>query len=125
MYEILIIDDEEDFCNLIKKNLEETGEFKVHIATSGRDGIELAKEVRPDLILLDILMPEMDGSDTCASIKKDDSIKDTPIIFLSAIVSEEETSSQLSLARGYALLSKTVTLRELISCIKNNVRRYE
>jgi len=120
---ILIIDDEEDFCQLVKKNVEMTGEFEVHIATNGDDGIRLAKEIKPDLILLDVVMPGMDGSDVASQIRDDESIKDTPIVFLTAIVREEESSSQTSFTRGYSLLAKTVTVGELIACIKENVRR--
>jgi two-component system alkaline phosphatase synthesis response regulator PhoP len=120
---VLIIDDEESFCKLVKKNIEQTGEFEVHIATNGEDGIRLAREIKPDLILLDIVMPGMDGADIISLIRKDESIKDTPIVFLTAIVKEEEVSSQASFIRGYSLLAKTVTVGELIACIKKNVRR--
>jgi len=118
---ILIIDDEEGFCNLVKKNLEQTGEFEVYIATNGDDGIRSARNIKPDLILLDIIMPGMDGTDVASLIKNDKSIKNTPIVFLSAIVREEEASSQPSFTRGYSLLAKTVTVGELIACIKKNV----
>ncbi len=119
---ILIIDDEENFCNLVKKNIEQTGEFEVHIATNGNDGIMLARELKPDLILLDIVMPGIDGADVISEIRNDGSIKDTPIVFLTAIVREEEVSSQPSFTRGYSILSKTVTVGELIACIKKNIR---
>jgi two-component system alkaline phosphatase synthesis response regulator PhoP len=121
---ILIIDDEENFCKLVKKNIEQTGEFEVHIATNGDDGIRLVREIKPDLLLLDIVMPGMDGADVVQLIRDDESIKDTPIVFLTAIVREEEASSQASFTRGYALLAKTVTVGELIACIKKNIRGY-
>lgn len=120
---ILIIDDEENFCNLVKKNIEQTGEFEVHIATNGDDGIRLVREIKPDLILLDVMMPEMDGGEVASLIRNDKSIKDTPIVFLTAIVREGEVSSQASFTRGYSFLAKTVTVGELIACIKKNVRR--
>jgi len=120
---VLVIDDEQEFCNLVKKNIEKTDEFEVHIATNGDDGIRLAKEMKPDLILLDVVMPGMDGGDVVSIIRNDQSIKDTPIVFLTALVREEEASSQLSFTKGYSFLAKTVTVGELIACIKNNVRR--
>jgi two-component system alkaline phosphatase synthesis response regulator PhoP len=120
---VLIIDDEENFCRLVKKNIEQTGEFEVHIATNGDDGIRLAREIKPDLILLDVVMPGMDGADVISLIRNDESIKDTPIVFLTAIVREEEVSSQASFTKGYSLLSKTVTVGELMACIKKNVKR--
>jgi two-component system alkaline phosphatase synthesis response regulator PhoP len=121
---VLIIDDEEDFCNLVKKNIEQTGKFDVYTATNGEDGIRLAREIKPDLILLDVVMPGLDGGDVVSLIKKDKSIKDTPIVFLTAILRDGEISSQPSFTTGYSFLSKTVTLGELIACIKKNVRRY-
>ena len=72
--------------------------------------------------MLDIIMPGMDGADVLNLIRNDESIKDTPIVFLTAIVREEETSSQASFTSGYSLLAKTVTVGELIACIKKNVR---
>ncbi len=119
---ILIIDDEENFCKLVKKNIEQTGEFEVYIATNGESGIRLIREIKPNLVLLDVVMPEMDGADVISLIRNDESIKDTPIVFLTAIVREEETSSQATFTSGYSLLAKTVTIGELIACIKKNVR---
>ncbi|MDD5281868.1 MAG: response regulator [Candidatus Omnitrophica bacterium] len=120
---VVIIDDEENFCKLAKKNIEQTGEFEVHIAINGDDGIRLAKEIKPDLILLDIIMPGMDGADVVSLIRSDTNIKDTPIVFLTSLVREEEASSQSNFTRGYSLLAKTVTVGELLACIKKNVRK--
>ena len=120
---VLIIDDEENFCKLAKKNIEQTGEFEVRIATNGEDGISLAREIKPDLILLDIIMPGMDGGDVVSLIRNDKNIKDTPIVFLTSLVREEENNSQSSFTRGYSLLAKTVTVGELLVCIKKNVRK--
>ena len=120
---VLIIDDEENFCKLVKKNVEQTGEFEVRTATSGDEGIRLIRELKPDLVLLDIVMPGMDGGDVVSLIRNDASIKDTPIVFLTAIVKKEEASSQASFTRGYSLLAKTVTVGELIACIKKNVKK--
>jgi len=123
---ILIIDDEENFCKLVKKNVENTGEYEVFIATNGQDGLSLVKNIKPDLVLLDIAMPDMDGTEVAEEIRNNQSIQDTPIVFLTAIVNEAEAEadSQASFTRGYVILSKTVTIKELIACIKANVRRY-
>lgn len=117
---VLIIDDEENFCNLVKKNVEKTNEFEVHTATNGDDGIKLIKEIKPDLILLDIIMPGLDGGDVVSLIRSDSSIKDTPIVFLTSLVRKDENGAGFT--RGYSLLAKTVTVRELIACIKEHVR---
>ena len=73
--------------------------------------------------MLDVVMPGMDGADVISLIRNDKSIKDTPIVFLTAIVRKEEASSQASFTRGYSLLAKTATVGELVACIKKNVRR--
>ena len=117
---ILIIDDEENFCNLVKKNVEKTNGFEVYTATNGDDGIKLIKEIKPDLILLDIIMPGLDGGDVVSLIRSDESIKNTPIVFLTSLVRKDEVGAGFT--KGYSLLAKTVTLRELIACIKENVR---
>ena len=120
---VLIIDDEENFCKLVKKNIEQAGEFEVHIATNGDDGIRLVREIKPDLILLDVVMPGMDGADVISLIRKDKSTKDIPIVFLTGIVREEEVGSQASFTKGYSILAKTVTVGELLACIKKNVKK--
>jgi len=120
---ILIIDDEENFCNLLKKNVEMVSEFEVHTATSGEEGIKLIKELKPDLILLDVIMPDLDGGDVVSLIRGDDSIKDTPIIFLTSLVRKDEVSSQAGFTKGYSLLAKTVTVGELMACIEENIRK--
>lgn len=119
---ILIIDDEENFCKLVKKNIEQTGEFTVDMATNGEDGIRLVKELRPDLVLLDLLMPGMDGADVASQIREDKNVKDTPIVFLTAIMRPDESNPQEDFTKGYAILSKTVTVKDLIACIKENIR---
>jgi len=116
---ILIIDDEKNFCNLVKKNLEKANEFEVYTATNGDDGIRLIKVVKPDLILLDIIMPGLDGGEVVSLIRSDSSIKDTPIVFLTSLIREDEAGA--SFTKGYSLLAKTVSLRELIACIKEKV----
>jgi len=119
---ILIIDDEEDFSKLVKKNIEKNEEYEVETAANGEEGIKLVQGLKPDLVLLDIIMPGMDGADVVAAIRNDITIKDTPVVFLTSIVREEESSSQPSFTSGYAILAKTATIGELMDCIKKNIR---
>ncbi|MGA1790023.1 MAG: response regulator [bacterium] len=81
---ILIIDDEEDLCKVTKLNLEFVGDFEVNIATSGRKGVKLAKKIRPDLIILDLIMPGMDGFEVLKRLKKDKDTMEIPVVMLSA-----------------------------------------
>lgn len=80
---ILLIDDELDILEILTYNLEKEG-YTVFSADNGKDGIIKAKEIIPDLILLDVMMPEKDGIETCQDLRKIDELKDTLIIFLSA-----------------------------------------
>jgi two-component system, OmpR family, alkaline phosphatase synthesis response regulator PhoP len=80
---ILIIDDEPDIRLLLKYNLEKEG-YSVYEAENGQDGIEAAKKIKPDLILLDVMMPEMDGIETCEVLKTIDGLEQTMICFLTA-----------------------------------------
>ncbi|MDD5282364.1 MAG: response regulator [Candidatus Omnitrophica bacterium] len=81
---ILIIDDEVNFGKLVKKNLELSGNLKVEVAVNGNEGIRLASRLKPHLILLDILMPDMDGFQVLDKLKKNVNTALIPVILLSA-----------------------------------------
>jgi len=80
---ILVVDDEKDLLDLIEYNLKKEG-FNVLKAENGEEGIERAKEFHPDLVLMDIMMPKMDGMEAVEKMRKDDELKSIPIIFLTA-----------------------------------------
>jgi len=84
MRKVLIIDDEEDFCFFTKANLEFTGRYEVAVATGGKEGIKAASRGRPDLILLDIIMPEMDGFEVLELLKKNKKTVAIPVVMLTA-----------------------------------------
>lgn len=111
---ILIIDDEEDFCHFVKLNLEETGDFKVITATNGPDGIDMVKQHKPDLILLDIIMPNMTGTQVAEELRSNKATKDIPIIFVTAIVRRGEVGSREYQFGGNYFIFKPVKLDELI-----------
>lgn len=79
---VLVVDDEEHIVNLVKLTLE--SDFEVFGAYSGKEALENAKKHSPDLILLDIMMPEMDGYEVMRAMRKDDDLKKIPVIFLTA-----------------------------------------
>ncbi len=81
----MIIDDEENLCKLVKMNLESTGVFEVITAANGEEGIVTAQKTTPDLILLDILMPVMDGIEVLKRLRKDKDTFRIPVIMLTAI----------------------------------------
>lgn len=118
---ILLVDDEEDILEMIRYNLEKEG-FEVEVANNGREAIEKAKKFNPNLVLLDVMMPEMDGIETCLAIKDIDGLKNTMIAFLTA---RGEDYSQIagfdSGADDY--ITKPIKPRVLVSRIKALLRR--
>jgi CheY-like chemotaxis protein len=119
---ILIVDDEENFTRLVKSNLERTGKYEVRIENKGVLGLIAAKEFSPDLILLDVMMPDMDGGDVCSQMENDREVKDIPIVFLTAIVSKEETRNYDEIIGGRPFIAKPVDIEDLIDIIEKNLR---
>lgn len=97
MKKILMIDDERDICLLIKQNLELGGDYKVVVAHSGKDGIAAARHEKPDLILLDIIMPVMSGFDVLKKLKEMSETCSIPVIMLTAVGTEEAKEKAMSL----------------------------
>lgn len=118
---ILLVDDEQDIIDLISYNLEKEN-YKVKATTNGRDAIEIAKEFQPDLILLDVMMPEMDGIETCVEMREVDSLKSTIIAFLTA---RGEDYSQIAGFDAGAddYIAKPIKPRVLLSRIQALLRR--
>ena len=112
---ILIVDDEEDFCFFVKLNLEQTGKFDVLTATSGAEGIKMAIKYQPDLILLDIIMPNMPGTQVAEELLNHKATKDIPIIFVTAIVKRGEVGPRDDKIGGRYFIFKPVKLDELVS----------
>lgn len=95
-YSILIMEDNEDINLLIKATLSFKG-FNVHTSYNGTDGIEIAKKEKLDLIILDVMMPDMDGYQVLEKLKTNDSTKNIPVAFLSAKTQKEEIEKGLAL----------------------------
>lgn len=120
---ILLVDDEEDILDLLEYNLKKEG-FDVYTASNGMEAVSKAKEITPDLILLDVMMPEMDGIEACEEIRKIDTLKNTIISFLTA---RSEDYSQIA---GYDVgaddyITKPIKPKVLISKIKGLLRRLD
>jgi DNA-binding response OmpR family regulator len=86
---ILIIDDEEDLCFFLKANLEARGAYDVRTATSAVTGVKLVRRFKPDLVILDILMPGVDGFNVLRTIKEDNKTVHIPVLMLSALSDNE------------------------------------
>ncbi len=120
MKRILLIEDDADLFALLRYNLEKEG-FALSGSQSGRDALELCRQVRPDLILLDIMLPDYDGLEICKAVRKDPELSATPIIFLTARAAETDRIVGLELgANDYVV--KPFFVRELIARIKLQFR---
>ena len=120
-HKILLVDDEEDILDLLEYNLKKEG-YTVETASNGKKAIEIASSFLPDLIILDVMMPEMDGIETCAEIRKISSISNTVITFLTA---RGEDYSQIAGFEAGAddYIMKPVKPKVLLSKIKGLLRR--
>src|ERR1700734_2133837 len=120
MKKILLIEDDSDLFSLLKYNLEKEG-FALSGLQTGKGAIELCRQVRPDLILLDIMLPDSDGLDIWKGIRKDPDLAAVPIIFLTARASETDRIVGLELgANDYVV--KRFFVRELVARIKIHFR---
>ncbi len=115
---VLVIDDEIDFCYFVKNNLMHDGLFDVTIATNGKDGIELAESEPPDIILLDLLMPDMPGEDVAAVLKDNSSTANIPILFITALATSDDVvdGKENKIGNNY-ILPKPVRTKKLIETI--------
>lgn len=118
---ILVIDDERNFTRLLKLNLEKTGAYEVREENRGAQGLAAAREFRPDLILLDIMMPDMSGDEVAEQIREHKELKEIPIVFLTAIASKAEVSAQGGLIGGEEFLAKPASPEEVIARIERRL----
>jgi DNA-binding response OmpR family regulator len=117
---IVLIEDDTDLYALLKYNLEKEG-FSLAGSQTGRGAIDLCRRIRPDLILLDIMLPDSDGLDICKGIRNDPELAQTPIIFLTARASETDRIVGLELGANDYIV-KPFFIRELIARIKLQFR---
>ena len=120
---ILIVDDTPKNIQVIGNILEEKG-YKINIALNGLQAIKTAEEIKPDLILLDIIMPKMDGFETCARLKTLDSTKDIPVIFLSAKAESEDIIKGFQTG-GVDYITKPFNREELLARIGTHLELQE
>jgi CheY-like chemotaxis protein len=118
---ILVVDDESSLTRLVKANLERTGKYEVMTENQGSKAIEVAQRFKPDLIFLDVMMPDMGGDEIAAAIEEDPQLSGTKYVFLTAIVRREETEPTGSVIGGHLFLAKPVRTEELIATIEKIV----
>lgn len=118
---ILIIDDEKAFSEMVKLNLETTGKYDVVIENDASNAIYTALQCQPDLILLDVIMASKDGPEVAIEMKGDPRLKDMPIVFLTATVTQREVDEEDGTIGGRAFIAKPSSLESLIESIERNM----
>jgi CheY-like chemotaxis protein len=117
---ILIVDDDANSTHLVKILLERSGPYLVLEENDPTKADQTAHSFKPDVILLDIVMPKMDGGELATQIEADRELHDTPIIFLTALVTHSETKSGLHI-QGHPLVAKPISIPELIDAIEKHL----
>ncbi len=119
MKKVLVVDDENDFCFFLKKNLEATGEFDVDFCCDGQSVLVKAKQWHPDIILLDVRMPDMGGGDVATALREDEITKLIPMIFITALSKTYNLKDQEYSKNGELFIAKPVIIKDLVEAIKN------
>jgi two-component system alkaline phosphatase synthesis response regulator PhoP len=120
-YRILLIDDEADILEFVKYNLSRDG-YEVHTASNGAEGLQVALKVKPHLILLDMMMPVLDGIETCKAIRRSPVLKNVMVVYLSA-VGTEETQLQGYDAGADDYINKPIKMNILRSRVQAILKR--
>jgi len=114
---ILIVDNDRNSTHLVKVLLEKTGRYMVFEENDGARARLSARNFRPDLIFIDVVMPDRDGGEIAAQIRADPELQSTPIIFLTALVTRAEANTGLHID-GHPFLAKPINIQELIEAIE-------
>lgn len=117
---ILVVDDDHHTTHLVKVLLERTGGYLVLEENDATKAHQRARDFRPDLILLDMMMPEADGGDVAAQIEADPELQSTPIVFLTALVTKSEAEAGLRI-QGHPFATKPISIPDLIKAIEENL----
>ncbi len=118
---ILVVDDEPGLTHMLKRGLEATGDYLVMEENRGGNALAAARDFRPDLVILDVMMPDVDGGTVAAQLAEDKDLKHVPVVFLTAIVTKGEAEPTGSPIGGHIFLAKPVSLGNLIKCIESRI----
>jgi CheY-like chemotaxis protein len=118
---ILLVDDEAEVTSAMKRNLVATGRFEVMEINNPELAIKNAHMFKPDLVILDVMMPEMDGGVLAAAITDDPHLTDVPVVFLTGIVSKHEVEPSGSRIGNRTFLAKPIKFDDLLICINEQL----
>ena len=119
---LLIVDDDVGLTDLLHINLEDTGDYEVQVVNDSKHAISSTREFQPDLILLDIVMPGLDGGEIRNMLREDPELRDIPILVLTALVSSEDAGEEPVIHSGdQVMLPKPFRTPQLIQAIENTI----
>jgi CheY-like chemotaxis protein len=118
---IFVIDDEPDFTTLLRLSLEAQGYYHVGEENDASQAVPSARVFDPDLIVLDIMMPEVDGSEVASHIRRDPALREVPILFLTALVSDGDAPQGMCSSGGNTFLPKSIAIDRLMECIEEKL----
>ena len=116
MKTILIVDDAQDYASNLREELVRAG-YTVVLAFNGKEGVEQAARCRPDLILMDVLMPDFDGAETTIKITEQEGLKDIKIVFLTSVTSGKDAILPV-MGRNYPALSKRLYHEKIVAKVR-------
>jgi CheY-like chemotaxis protein len=115
---VLLVDDEKSFTNLLRLNLEQTGNYEVRVVNWSEDALPAARDFKPDIMLLDIIMPRMPGGNVVAQFEADPGLKSVPIVFLTAAVQRSRLEEMDGIISDHPCLAKPSSMDEIIAMIE-------
>ena len=123
---ILVVDDEPDFTSLLKLTLESVGYYEVQEENDSTRAVSAAREFGPDLVILDIMMPEMDGDEVASRLRNDPFLQDVPVLFMTALVSSTDTPADDTPCQsgGQTFLPKDTPADVLMDCIEQKLHQH-
>lgn len=116
---IVIVDDDVDTSQMVKMILEKAGLYEVSVCNRGSQAFEMIRDTRPELVLLDIVMPDADGTEIAERIRKDSSLALTQVIFMTSLVAQQELPKN-SLIGGYPFISKPISGEKLLQRVQGS-----
>jgi len=118
---ILVVDDQSDITRLLKRGLEQTNDYEVREENDSRAALAAAEEFRPHLILLDVMMPGLDGGELANSLRASVKLKSVPIVFLTAAITKEEVAEKEGRAGGWPILAKPFVIPDVVACLERHL----
>jgi CheY-like chemotaxis protein len=115
---ILLVDDEATITRTLRLYLEGTGKYEVRTQNHGTEAVATARAFKPDVVLLDIVMPDIDGAEVAEKMKGDPALKNVPVVFLTALVRPGEVAASGSDIGGYPFIAKPLDPDKIIECIE-------